>query len=419
MSKSVVVVGAGVSGLVCARRLSQVGVEVTVVDALRTAGGRVQTDVIDGFRIDRGFQVYLTGYPSCKLELDEKALDLRAFEPGCLVWDGKKQHEIHKDGVVQMLADRWISFGDMLKTASMSMDIKALGEGGTWGEEDMSIEAYLRGRGFGDRFIDRFVRPFFGGVLLDTSLSGSVLPFLYYWKMFDEGDTVVPALGMGEIPKQLAEAASRATFRFGVRVDALVRSGDYVTGVRLADGSTLEGDAVIVATDAKTASTLTGLPGPKEFRSCVTVSYSTDASPISDPILVLNGTGTGLVHHVAPMSKVSPGLAPKGRHLVSATLLGNPSGDDMSLAKSVRYELRDWFKSIDVDSWVPVSVNRVPMAQMAQPVGFRDHLMSNNPEAALFVAGEGTTYAGLDGAFRSAHDVSAAVLSWFKQPAAV
>lgn len=412
-------VGAGVTGLVVAKRLSQVGVKVTVVDGAATVGGRVQTDTVEGFRIDRGFQVLLTGYPACRLELDQSALDLRSFEPGCLVWDGKKTHEVHKDAMVQMLADRWISFGDMLKTASLSMDVKALGEGGVWDLEDESIEAYLRGRGFGDRYLDRFVRPFFGGVLMDASLTGSALPFLHYWKAFDDGDAAIPARGMGEISRQLAEAASGAEFRLGVPVTKLVKEGGYVSGVELGDGSVLKAEAVVVATDSRSASRLTGLPGPTEFRGCTTVWFGADASPLPDPILMVNGKGAGTIHHVAPMSKVSAELAPKGRHLLAATMLSCPRSPDGDLAKSVRYELRDWFPKLDVDSWQPLAVTRVPIGQMAQPVGFREARMPGNPEPGLYVAGEGTTYAGLDGAFRSAHDASAGVLKWLRKPAAV
>lgn len=412
-------VGAGVAGLVCARRLSQVGLKVTVVDPQLTVGGRVQTDVVDGFRLDRGFQVYLTNYPACRVELDEGALDFRKFEPGCLVWDGKKQHEVHKDAMIQMFVDRWIPFSDMVKTVSMSMDLKEMSDQEIWGQEDQTIEAYLRGRGFSEKYLDRFVRPFFGGVLLDSSLKDSVLPFLYYWKMFEEGDTVIPARGMGEISQQIASGVPDDAWRMGQGVAEISREGGYVNGVKLADGSVIEAQAVVVATDSRTASQLTGLAGPKDFRVCTTVHFAADSSPVPDPVIVVNASGQGRVHHVAPMSKVSPALAPKGRHLVSATLLSNPVESDLNLAKSVQYELRDWFKQSNVAGWVPLAVHRVPLGQMAQPVGFRDHLMPKNPETGLFIAGEGTTYAGLDGAFRSGQDAATGILRWFKEPATV
>lgn len=392
---------------------------MTVVDAGSSAGGRVQTDVVEGFRLDRGFQVYLTGYPTCKLELDEDALNLRKFEPGCLVWDGAKMHEVHKDSLLQMMFDRWLPNSDLVKLFALSMETKGKSAAEIWGGEDMPITEFMSQKGISDRTVNHFVRPFFGGVMLDTSLAGSVLPFLYYWKMFDEGDTAVPAMGMGAVTQQLLEGANDCKFKLGEKVESLVRKDGYVTGVKLAGGKSIKADAVVVATDARSAAELTGQAGPTDFRACTTVHFAASISPVSDKILVVNGSGTGIVHHVAPMSKVAPELAPKGRHLVSATLLSNPGHDDLTLAKSVQYELRSWFPKAGVEGWVPLAVHRIPLGQMAQPVGFRDHLLPANPETGLYVAGEGTTYAGLDGAIQSGHDAVAGVMSWFKGPVAV
>lgn len=54
MSKSVIVIGAGIAGLTAAHRLASNGVEVTVLEAENRLGGRMGTDVRDGYRIDRG-----------------------------------------------------------------------------------------------------------------------------------------------------------------------------------------------------------------------------------------------------------------------------------------------------------------------------------------------------------------------------
>lgn len=410
------VVGAGVSGLLCAKKLSQAGLSVTVVDRDQRVGGRIQTDVVDGFRLDRGFQVLLTEYPTCNTELDLQSLNLRTFEPGCFVWNGEKMREVHKDGPIQMLFERWLSLGDMLHLFSLSQELNALPEGGIWQMDDVSVLDALRQRGFSERLINRFVRPFFGGVLGDDSLEGSCLPFFYYWSMFDKGETVIPAMGMGEVSQQIADSMACVEYRLGCSAASLVRTGDYVSGVTLDNGEVLSADAVVLATDSRALTDLSGLPAETHYRSFTTIYYAADKSPLKDPILVVNGSGKGRVSHVAPMSRVSPDLAPSGRHLVSATLISNPEESDMHLAQSVQYELRDWFPDVAVDGWLPLAVYRIPMGQISQPVGFMEHRPEVNPEPGLFLAGEALTYAGLDGALKSGAHAAAAVMDWFKTP---
>ena len=80
-----VVVGAGLAGLAAATTLHRAGRSVVVLEAADGVGGRVRTDLIDGFLCDRGFQILLTGYPELARQLDVGALDLQRFDPGALV----------------------------------------------------------------------------------------------------------------------------------------------------------------------------------------------------------------------------------------------------------------------------------------------------------------------------------------------
>ena len=87
----VIVVGAGLAGLTCAKVLAERGIEVVVYEASDGVGGRVRTDERDGFLLDRGFQVYFTAYPVSRRHLDHKALNLRTFDPGAIICRGGKK----------------------------------------------------------------------------------------------------------------------------------------------------------------------------------------------------------------------------------------------------------------------------------------------------------------------------------------
>jgi len=81
----VLIVGAGLAGLCYARRLGELGIPYQILEASDDVGGRVRTDRVDGFLLDRGVQVLLTAYPEARRVLDYTSLDLRPFYPGALV----------------------------------------------------------------------------------------------------------------------------------------------------------------------------------------------------------------------------------------------------------------------------------------------------------------------------------------------
>src|SRR5450631_1018581 len=90
--KQVAIIGAGLAGLECARLLQQTGSNVVLLEASDAPGGRIRTDRVDGYLLDRGFQVLLTAYPEARRALDYKALSLRSLIPGALVWHDGEFH---------------------------------------------------------------------------------------------------------------------------------------------------------------------------------------------------------------------------------------------------------------------------------------------------------------------------------------
>lgn len=412
MSKPVVVVGGGLAGIVCARRLNRAGVPVQLLESEDSLGGRLRTAEVDGFKIDRGFQVFFTAYPHVKIEIDWRKLNLGFFVPGCSVWDGKRFHEVRNDDELAMLFSSWLPMQDKMRLLGFNGEMKKLEYRDIWAEEDLSASESLLQAGFTQKFLDRFARPFFGGIFLDRSLQVSSRMFRFVWKMLMEGRIGLPSEGMQAIPKMIASDIPDSVIRLGSKVTELVRSGAEVVGVKLASGEVIEAQAVVLATEAPAASRLSGMPAPKGCLSSATVSFDAPEPVSTEPILMLNGPGWGQVSHLVDSSLAAPSYAPKGRHLMTATVLGATQGDDLAFARSVQAELKSWLPKANVEGWRPLRVDRIHYAQMPQPVGFMEALPSEATKTAgLFFAGEFTTYSSIDGAVLSGQRAADAVFS--------
>ncbi|MCU0316692.1 MAG: FAD-dependent oxidoreductase [Fimbriimonadaceae bacterium] len=418
MSHDVVIVGGGLAGLVAARRLHQAGLEVLLVEKDHQLGGRMQTDEVEGFLLDRGFHVFYESYPHAMLELNLRALDLREFEPGAKVWDGKRMRALHKGDILSTVFERFWSVTDLMRLNTWNATVREMSISDIWQMEDQPVEEFLLGQKLSREFIERFVRPFFGGIFLDRGLQESCRPFAFYWKMMEEGRTVIPAKGIGEIPRQIASDIPVERVRTGVTVASLLKSGNKVTGIKLSSGEEILAESVIIATDGATATQLTGVPTISGYKACTTIHYAAPTKPTADNLLILNGPGLGQINHVMCVSGVSRDLAPLPEHLVSVTLLGNHEEEDLYLAKSVRYEMSTWLPKAKVSAWRPLRVDRIPQAQMPQPVGFASQMAPiKTATEGLFLAGEYTTYLGSDGAIKSGQQAAIAVLEHLRQPA--
>jgi phytoene dehydrogenase-like protein len=410
----VIVVGAGLAGLTCAKVLRERGAEVAVLEASDGVGGRVRTDEKDGFLLDRGFQVYFTSYPVSKRHLDHGALDFRVFDPGAIVHRGSER-SILSDPVrdpkslLPTLLSGDATFGDKLRTAGVAAKTvpgTANSAGRENGGADVSTLEYLRSSGLSERYIDSFFRPFYGGITLNRALTTSSRVLRFTFRMLATGRTVVPARGMGEIPKQLASHLPEASISLNTPVESLLREDGKVRGVRAA-GREHEADAVVVATEAPVAGELTGERVPEGSVGEVCLYYETSGLDDGRKIL-LNAEDDVFVNNGSEMSNVSEHYAPEGRHLLYAVTLGGfELADDELLRRGVE-EISRWYPDAE---FRPLGLRHIPYGQFAQPPGVHEELPDNRTGTpGLFLAGEFTEDSSINGSMLSGEKAAQEVL---------
>lgn len=420
----VIVVGGGLAGLVAARTLHRAGVEVTLLEASDNIGGRVRTDIVEGYTLDRGFQVLFTAYPAARRQLDYGRLALRSFDPGAVIAQGARRHILSDPvrdlpALLPSLLTPIVSLADKLRTASLSAELRAKREEAIREEPDQTTEAFLRARGFSERYLDNFIRPFFGGIFLDRALQTSARAFQFDWKMLSAGETVLPARGMGQIAEQLAEELFVAhRIRLNTRVEALTfNPAGRCTGARTAPGDTLDADAVIVATPAPEAARLTGQPMPRGHVGTVTLYFAADAPLYRGKKLLLHAHQDAFVNNAALLTNVALEYAPPRKHLLSVTLLGIPEGDDTTLFARTRTDLARMMEGdkaglAALDTCRPLAAYRIPYAQFAQPRGVYAALPTNKTSIpGLYFAGEFTAASSINDALSSGEKCAEAILA--------
>ena len=344
MKSTAIIIGGGLAGLTAARQLHTQGVDFQLLEASDRIGGRVKTELVDGFRFDHGFQVLLTEYPEAKRWLDYKKLDLQSFSPGALLLlaNGKETR------IGDPLRDFSSLFPTVFSSAGNLMDklgilklknrlSKLSIEEIFQQEEKTSRKALSEDYGFSHQMVDRFFAPFFSGIFLEKELSTSRRMFDFVFKMFGEGDTAIPNLGMEEIPKLLAQAIPKKSITTNARV---VKIEDQT--VYLQDGSSFSAPHIIVATEA--AGFVKELATIKtKHQSTTHLHFAAEKSPIDKPIIALNTKQNRMANNICTISKVAGQYAPENKNLISISVVGKSDLSKKELEQAVRKELTTWF----------------------------------------------------------------------------
>lgn len=401
----VIIVGAGLAGLACGLHLQKQSIPFIILESSDAPGGRIRTDEVDGFLLDRGFQILLTEYPEAKKVFDYDKLNLKRFSPGALVRLGKKFHRVsdpfrEPDKAIETLFAPIGTLGDKMNIARIRLTLLGQPIEKILTATEYTTMELLKLQGFSQSIIDKFFRPFFGGIFLESKLDTSSRKFEFFFRTFSDGDNVVPEKGMQELPKQLAEKIGLANIRLNTKVASVANQS-----VTTEDGEIYNAPYVVVATDRRAMGKILYDTDLKEDERSVTCLYfACDSAPIKEPILVLNGEKTGPINNLCVPSNISPAYAPSGQALVSVTVLGTRK-DHNALEKAVRSQLEDWFGS-DVKGWRRLRTYRIDNALPKQdpPTSFVEN--KNEVRPGIYVCGDHMNTGSINGALVSGREVA-------------
>ena len=412
----VAVIGAGLAGLTCATRLEDAGLEVRVLEKSDRVGGRIGSDVIDGYRVDRGFMWFDAAHPDVREVLDVAALNPRPIERG-MVLAHPEGYRILQGSQASMIAAIRSGLGqpqDIARLVRWSDPLRRPVERVTNGA-DMTLQQSLDQHGISGRIREQVLRPFFRLVFGDEDLQTSYQYAMLTMKQLAAGAPSLPALGMQSVPNQLALALERPV-EHGIDVVGLSRADGG--SVRLLTGAgEIRARAAVVATDPVSASSLLGLGTPM-MRPLSSWWFATPVSPTSQRTPFVNplGPAGGPVSHAMVVSNVAPRYAAPAQHLVAAcsvpvpgTEVGGETEADVRahLGRIFRTDTSSWSlvtRQVSAEAWPAV---RPPLIR-GRDVDLGD---------GLFVAGDHRESSGIVGALRSGVRAASAVLAHLGAPA--
>jgi phytoene dehydrogenase-like protein len=412
----VVIVGGGLAGLAAARSLDRAGVDWLLVEAADRLGGRVATDVVDGWRLDRGFQVLNTACPRVPALVDIDALDMRYFTSGVLVRRAGVLHRLENPLRGPLTAPQTLNsgvgtLGDRLKFAALATKCATVAPAKLLSAPETTVEQMLRRAGLSHRIIEEVLRPFLSGVFGDRSLDTSSHVLAMVLRSFARGRIGVPAAGMAALPAAVAGPLPFPQLLVGARTLSIG------PGMVVTEGGEIRCRSVIVATDPVTAAQLIpALPRP-DMRALTTFYFGADHAPLDEPTLLLDGDRREIVANTAVMSNAAPEYAPAGKSLIAASVVGSsaPSGASEAV---IRTELARMYGS-PTDDWslldtvvLPEALPaaRVPQHRLRKPVDLG---------GGLFVAGDHRDSPSIQGALAGGWRTAGAVLTTLGIPASL
>ena len=383
-SPSIHIIGGGISGLIAARVLEEHGLSATIIEATDRLGGRVKTDVVDGYNLDHGFQVLLTAYPAAKKYLDFDALALQEFLPGSAIFKNGKQKIIgdplrNLSLLIPTLFSGIGTVNDKLKILALNRRLKKKSIQNIFAEKEQTTISYLENIGFSEAIITDFFIPFFSGIFLENKLDTSSRMFEFVYKMFGEGNAALPKDGIQAIPKQLFEKLKNTTCVFNTKVKS-VENGSII----LESGEIIKSNFTIIATQAsglvsnlKNQATL--------WKSCDTLYFEVTKREIRKPLIGLIAAPNALINNIFYHTSLQTS-ATATKELLSVTVIDRQNLTNKQLVAEVQKELKEL---CNIDSCTFIKQYNIPMAlPKLQDIEYEMLPSETRLTEAIFLAGD-------------------------------
>lgn len=377
------IIGAGLSGLTCGWYLKKNGIDdITIFESSEKAGGKLKTDRIDGFQLDRGFQVLLPAYPETKKVLDYDKLQLQRFQKGSLIYKNGKQIPFYdpENGFAALLktvVNGPGSFWDKLILLKLQITLSRLSVEDIFNaKKTISSIEYLRELRFSERIIQDFWIPFYQGVFLENTLQTDSRMLQFTFKMFAEGGAVVPKEGMAAIPIQLVNYIGLDKIRLNTKV--LHYNSKTIT---TSEGKKESFDKVVVACS---------MDKNVEYHCVTNNYYEAEKLPIDTKHVILNANPNRIINNVVMISHVAPNYSQNGKHLISVSANGIHTEADafmIDLKSIFGLEAANWMlvKSYTIKEALPVVTFEEKYKPMSQEGIFYcgDYLLQGSINGAM------------------------------------
>jgi phytoene dehydrogenase-like protein len=401
---STVIIGGGISGLTCAKYLNEKGCSFMLLEGSDGLGGRVRTDKVDGFKLDRGFQVLLTNYPEARKTLNYSDLRLKYFDSGSMIKAEKGFMKMEnpfrkKMAYLTMAFSSVGTLSDKLKIRKFANDLAEIPDEEFFLMEATDTLTFLKNYGWSNKMINNFFKPFFGGVFLENDLVTSSNFFQFTFKQFFRGDVAIPAEGMQAIPDQIAEKISGGRIRRNSRVKGIEGNQIFLEG-----GEILTADRIVLATDPHTSDNLLGETTKRIYNTTTCTYFSAESSPLKgQKFIVLNPNRRGVVHNVCVPSDISIEYGNAGKSLISVSTQGLGKVDEQRLTSRIKRELYDWFGA-SVNVWKHLKTYYIPESLVQYRAGSekKDLKLSEN----LYRCGDYLAYPSLNAAMQTGREVA-------------
>ena len=398
--KTAIVVGAGISGLSCALELEKNGYQVQILEKENHPGGRVHSDIVDGYILNRGFQVLQTGYPETKKLLDYKKLELCNLDPEVWIMNNNKIKKLYDpiqnpSNLLKAAFSNVGTFWDKLRLLQLRQSTTSRSTNTIFQENEITSLEQIKNYGFSDSIINEFFKPLFGGAFLDNELDTTSRMFNFVYKIFSIAPIAIPKYGMKSIPEQL-EAKLESKISFNTNVVKLDNKNIFL------ENETLSADAVVLAANHNSARQL--IPSIEEIHWNSTSCYYfiADSPPFSSKVVLLNGDNRGEINNVFVPTNISKAYSPNNKSIISVSTIGLNNNED-----EIRNELNNWFGN-QTEDWKLLHTYHIEQALPRMSVPSVSHSQYVN---GIHLCGDYLTSSSIHGSMHSGRMTANQIIS--------